>query len=260
MVYNLLSFGKLLGLLRFYSPSIIFLLAIFMAWEVLARVLAVPHFILPTPSVIFSAFLGLQPTIGRHVIVTVVEIVLGFLVGSGLGILLGIAMAQSSLLERMLYPLTVAVKVIPILAIAPLLILWFTSGLPSKIAVTTIIVFFPVLVNTATGLKAVDSSFLDLMKSLSATGSQIFFQVRLPTALPYIFASLKVSITLAVTGAVVGEYVAAKEGLGFLSLLYTSFIRTADVFVVVGILAFLGIIFFGAVIAVEQVFKRKNLI
>jgi NitT/TauT family transport system permease protein len=246
--------------LRFYAPSILFLLAVFAAWEVLAKALAIPNFILPTPSQIFSAFIELQAALGRHVLVTVIEIVLGFVVGSGLGILLGIGMAQSSLLERMLYPVTVAVKVIPILAIAPLLILWFSSGLPSKIAVTTIIVFFPVLVNTVTGLKSVDSSFLDLMKSLSATGSQIFFQVRLPTALPYIFASLKVSITLAVIGAIVGEYVAAREGLGFLSLLYTTFFRTADVFVVVGILAFLGIIFFGAVVAVEQVFRRKNLV
>lgn len=251
---------RTISIVRFYLPSVIFLTSVFLVWELFVTYSGMPQFILPSPSTIFISYLEIQNVLLRHLTVTVTEIVLGFVIGSGVGIILGIAMAQSSLLERMLYPVIIGIKVIPVLAIAPLLILWFTSGLPSKIAVTTIIVFFPVLINTATGLKAVDSAFLDLMKSLSASSRQIFFQVRLPTALPYVFASLKVAVTLAVTGAIVGEYVAAREGLGFLSLLYASFIRTADVFVVVGLLALLGIVFFAAVIGVEKIFKHKNLV
>lgn len=247
---------RLFGGLGAYAPAIGFLVVVFLLWEALIPVLGIPRFLLPTPSQIFATYLVIQDAVWSHSLFTLYETALGFAAGAGIGILFGIAIAYSQRLERLIYPVAIAIKVTPVISIAPLLILWFDrpfGAIAHVIIIIAIIVFFPVLVNMAYGVKATDPELLDLMRSLSASGRQIFFKVRLPSSLPYLFASLKVAVTLALIGAVVGEWVRAQSGLGFLTISYQINFRTPEVFVVLGTLVLLGLGLFAIVAAVERV-------
>ncbi|WP_407270074.1 ABC transporter permease [Radiobacillus sp. PE A8.2] len=179
----------------------------------------------------------------NHFWITFVEAILGFLIGSAGGILLAVFVAEIYWVKRLIHPYILASQAVPVIALAPLFIIWFGFGIPSKVALAVTIVFFPVLINTITGLENADKAQIKLLKAYSASGWQIFFRVKLPNALPYIFAGLEIAIVLSVIAAVVSEFMGAEGGLGYLIVIYNNQLNMAAQFSVFVLLAVIGIVF-----------------
>ena len=213
-------------------------------WEAGVRLLNVPAFILPPPSKVVEALVrgfstGVYVT---HLYYTFVETVLGFLAGSALGFFLGTAVAMSRHVEYFLYPYIVMFQSLPKVALAPLIVIWFGLGLPSKIVNAALVAFFPLLVNTIVGLKSADEERVSLMRSLAASEKQIFWMLRLPNALPFVMAGLDVAMIFALIGAIVGEFVGAKQGLGMLIQSMNFTMDVSGQFSVLLILSILGLV------------------
>lgn len=224
------------------------------AWWLLARLTGLPAFILPGPEDVARRFvraLG-DGSLARHTAATLTEVLLGLAIGILVATILGYLLAKSRSLERVLSPYIVASQAIPIVAIAPLLVIWFGPGRLSKVVVAALIVLFPVLVNTVVGVRSVPDQLYDLMRSLRATRWQTFRKLELPAALPVLLGGLKVGATLSVIGAVVGEFVGADEGLGFLINLGRGMYDTPLVFVAIFTLVVLALALYGAVSGLEK--------
>jgi len=174
-------------------PPILVALAVLGLWELIVRMARVPNYLLPTPSQIFAEIVKTILPLLKDTGVTMLESVLGFIVGSGLAIAVSVIFTHSKLAERSFYPYAIALKTIPIIAIAPLLILWFGNGIPAKVVMAALICFLPVIVNTTKGLQTVSPAALDLFGSLSASRWQMLWKLRFPMVLPYIFSALKKS-------------------------------------------------------------------
>ncbi|MBC8446288.1 MAG: ABC transporter permease [Chloroflexi bacterium] len=202
-------------------------------WWALVSWRRYPVFILPSPGRVWTKFLAVAAdgSLWRHTRITLAEIAGGLLLGLSAATLLGYAVAKSRTLERLLSPYIVASQAIPIVAIAPLLIIWVGFGSLSKVLVCALTVFFPALVNTVVGLRSVEQDLMALMRSLQASRWQVFTMLELPAALPVLLGGLKVGVTLAVIGAVVGEFVGADRGLGFLINLSRGILDTPLLFV-----------------------------
>jgi NitT/TauT family transport system permease protein len=234
-----------------------FILSIFVwigVWYFIIWVGNIKPFILPTPLQVAERWIKTiqDGVLLRHIQYTFSEVVLGLLLGSFIAILLGYPLAKSKRLERVLYPFLVASQSVPIVAIAPLLIIWFGPGILSKILISSLIVFFPMLTNTIVGVRSVPQDLLALMKSLRATKWQNFMLLEIPYSLPILFGGLKISATLSVIGAVVGEFVGADRGLGFLINLGRGQYDIALVFVAIINLVLMALIFYGAILMVES--------
>ncbi len=242
-----------------YLPPVIIFIAILSLWETIVLLFDVPDYLLPAPHEVFWKGVELKTSLFIDTLITLFEAVLGFILGCGIGILIAIGFAHSRTLELSLYPYAIALKTIPIIAIAPLLILWLGNGIAAKIVISALICFFPAIVNTVRGLKSVDENALDLFKSLSATRWQIFKMLRFPNSLPYIFSALKISTTFSIIGAIVGEFAGADKGLGFFILQSSYWLRTTDMFVAIIIISVVGILFFGLIALIEKaVIKWEN--
>lgn len=230
------------------------LVAAFLAWELVSRFANLPAFILPAPGQVAARFWKalMDGSLLVHTAVTFSEVFLGLLFGTGAAVALGYAVAKSRLFERLMAPYLVASQAIPIVAIAPLLVIWFGPGMFSKVLICSLIVFFPVLVNTVVGVRAVPKSLHDLMHSLRATRIQILSRLELPAALPIFFGGLRIGATLSVIGAVVGELVGADKGLGFLVNAARGQYDTALVFVAVFTLILLALALYGVVAMLEK--------
>lgn len=204
-------------------------------WEGVVRWQEYPPFILPGPGLVWRKFLSVavDGTLARHAWVTLVEIGLGLGLGLSAALVVGYLLGKNRLLERLLAPYIVASQSVPIVAIAPLLIIWLGSGLASKVLICALITFFPMLVSTIVGIRSVDADLFDLMRSLRASHWQLFKLLELPAALPILFGGLKLSAILAVVGAVVGEFSGADVGLGFLINLGRGVLDTPLMFVAV---------------------------
>jgi NitT/TauT family transport system permease protein len=189
-----------------------------LAWKAIVILGDYPVFILPAPEVVTARFVRAwtEGTIQPHFLVTLREIGLGLLVGAGSALVIGYLLARSPLVERLISPYIVAAQATPILALAPLLVIWFGPGLLSKIVICSLIVFFPVAVATLVGVRSVDARLLELGRSLRATRRQVVLTLEIPAALPSILGGLRVGVTLAVVGAIVGEWAGADRGLGVL--------------------------------------------
>ncbi|MCC6146113.1 MAG: ABC transporter permease [Anaerolineaceae bacterium] len=224
------------------------------AWEAAARLWNFPAFILPRPAQVAQRFLRalLDGSLIRNSAFTLLEVLLGLLIGSLAATVLGYFLARSHLLDRLLSPYLVASQAIPIVAIAPLLVIWFGSGIFSKILICSLIVFFPVLVNTIVGLRAVPENLRDLMRSLRATRWQMLCYLELPAALPVLLGGLRIGATLSVIGAVVGELVGSDIGLGFLVNVARGQYDTALVFVAVFTLIAMALSLYGLVVLLEK--------
>ncbi|HMB35024.1 MAG TPA: ABC transporter permease [Methylomirabilota bacterium] len=198
--------------------SVILFIVLVCVWETIVRVFHIPQFILPAPSKVAEAlWRGLTSGLYvEHLYYTLVSTVLGFLLGSALGFGLGTAVALSRRFEFFLYPYIVMFQSLPKIALAPLIVIWFGLGLSSKVVNAALVAFFPLLVNTIVGLKSADEDRVSLMRSLAASEKQIFWMLRLPNALPFVMAGLDVAMIFALIGAIVGEFVGAKRGLGML--------------------------------------------
>ena len=223
-------------------------------WEAATRWGGFKPFILPSPTMVWERFLLAlaDGTLLRNTAVTLSEVVLGLLAGAILATLTGYVLGKSHLLERLLSPFLVASQAVPIVAIAPLLVIWFGPGMISKILICALIVFFPVLVNTVVGVRAVPENLRDLMRSMRATPLQILRYLEIPAALPVFLGGLRIGATLSVIGAVVGEFVGADRGLGFLVNIGRAQYDTALVFVAVFALVALALCLYGLVVLVEK--------
>jgi NitT/TauT family transport system permease protein len=223
-------------------------------WLAIITIADLPAFILPSPVQVWERFLRAlaDGSLARHMWVTLQEVLLGLLVGVGTASLLGYALAKSRRLERALAPYVVASQSIPIVAIAPLLVIWFGPGLLSKVLICALIVFFPVLINTIVGLHGVPQDLRDLMRSLRASRWQTLRLLELPAALPVFLAGLRIGATLSVIGAVVGEFVGADRGLGFLINVGRGEYDTALVFVAVFTLIATALVLYGLVVLLES--------
>jgi NitT/TauT family transport system permease protein len=183
-------------------------------WEAWVQLRGVPTYLVPAPSEIAQRLAEDPALFAREGWQTLYGALLGFSLGSAVSIVLAVVMAHSRLLERSIFPLAIMVKVTPIVAIAPLLAIWFGFGLMPKVFIAALIVFFPVMVNAIVGFRSVDPGALAFMQSLSASAAEVFLKLRLPSSLPYLFAAFKVSIPLSVIGAVVAEWFSGNRGLG----------------------------------------------
>jgi len=246
----------LIRLIRRYVSTLATLLMAFALWEVGVRLFHVPPYILPPPSRIISVFCTHFPLLLGHAAVTIVEVLLGMLFGVIGGFALAVGIFYSRTLEQALYPLIIASQMIPVFAIAPLLVIWFGYGLWPKVTVAALIVFFPIVVNTVDGLRSVNEETIDVLRSLDATRLQIFTRVRLPASLPSLFSGLKVGVTLSVVGATIGEWVGAKSGLGYLMIQSNALLRTDVVFAAILMLSLLGLLLFALVRIMERRFLR----
>lgn len=220
--------------------SFVVLLAI---WEILIDVFKVPEFLVPPPSKFFARLFTSRDLLWAQSLVTSYEVVLGFAVAALISIPLALLIASVPIVERAVYPILVFFQLIPKIAIAPLFIVWFGFTTFPKILLTFLLCFFPVLVDSMTGFKAIDPRLLYITRSMGASRWQTFRFIRLPAAMPYIFSGLKVSIVFASTGAIVGEFVGANEGLGYLLLRGTSYMDTPLIFAALVALSVMGLVF-----------------
>ena len=225
-------------------------------WQLLTILLGLPAFILPGPGLVWRRFLQSlgDGQLLRHTLTTLSEVLAGLFIGGFAATILGYLLAKSTTLEKLLSPYLVASQSIPIVAIAPLLVIWFGPGIFSKILVCSLIVFFPILINTVVGLREVPQDLRDLMRTLKATPFQTFWKLEVPAALPIYLGGLRVGATLSVIGAVVGELVGADRGLGFLINVGRGQYDTALVFVAVFTLIIKAMALYGLVLLIERQF------
>jgi NitT/TauT family transport system permease protein len=241
---------------RPHLPLVPLVLVVFvLGWEGIVRAWQIPEFLVPAPSAIGRALVaGLTSRLYLdHFGVTLYESLLGFLIAAAAGIACGTVIAQFRVVEQTLYPYLVALQTLPKIAIAPLLIIWLGFGLTSKVVIAALVAFFPILVNVIVGLKTVDGSKLDLMRSLDASRWQTFRYVTFPNALPFVFAGLDIAVVFSVLGAIVGEFVGSQRGLGNLILQFHTSLDIAGMFAVLLLLAVLGV---GLHLAIQAIQRR----
>lgn len=223
-------------------------------WQLIVWTADLPAFVLPSPVNVARRFVQTleDGSLLRHLGVTLFEVLLGLSLGLILATLTGYLLAKSRPVERLLAPYIVASQSVPMVAVAPLLVIWLGPGLLSKVLIAALIVFFPVLINTIVGVRAVPEDLYALMRSLQATRWQILRHLEMPAAMPVFLGGLRVGATLAVIGAVVGEFVGADRGLGFLINVGRGMYDTALVFVAVFVLVALALALYGLVVALEN--------
>ncbi|MGD9047688.1 MAG: ABC transporter permease [Anaerolineae bacterium] len=228
-------------------------------WALIGRLGDYPAFLLPTPQLVWAKFVQVATdgTLWYHTSVTLVEILGGLAVGLTAALVLGYVLAKSPVVERFLSPYIVASQSVPIVALAPLLIVWFGFGLLSKVMVCALTIFFPVLINTIIGLRSVEEDLMDLMRSLQASRWQVFRFLEVPAALPVVMGGLKIGVTLSVIGAVVGEFAQSDRGLGFLvNLANRGLFDTPLMFVSLFVLMTIALVLYGLVSVFEALLLR----
>jgi len=227
-------------------------LAFLVVWEIGVRVLKVPLYLMPPPSNVAVTFVENFQKLAFHGWITTYEMLLGYFLAVGIGIPLAIAITSSQRFDHFVMPTMLFFQVVPKVAIAPLFLVWFGVGVLPKILVAFLISFFPIVIDAAVGLRSMSAEMRDLARSMGASRMQIFWNFRLPTSLPYLFSGLKVAATLAVAGAVVGEFVGADKGLGYLLLVTNSNMETSLMFATIVALTFIGLTFFYIVEYIEK--------
>lgn len=236
---------------RVLYPTIGILLLV-MAWHVYVVQFNVPMLLLPTPAQVLDAAINERAALLSQGWVTLKECVYGFALAFALGVPIAVALSGSRVLNLMFSPLLVAMQSVPKVALAPIVLVWAGIGIESKLIIAWLVAFFPIVVGTAAGLRETPRELLELARSLRASRWQIFAKVQFPSAVPFVMAGSKVAITLAVIGAVIGEFVGSNEGLGNLLLVANSQMNTALAFAALFALAALGILLYGAVALAEQ--------
>ncbi len=234
--------------------GVISLLVGLLLWYLITRYSGLPNFILPSPASVWTRFVRAvkDGSLPYHTLITLTEVLLGLSVGVIFATIVGYVLAKSRSLEKIVSPYLVASQAIPVVAIAPLLVIWLGNGILSKVVICALIVFFPVLVNTVVGVRAVPIALYDLMNSLHATRAQILWKVEVPASLPVFLGGLRIGATLSVIGAIVGELVSAEQGLGFLLQLGDFQYDTPMVFVAVFTLVALALLLYGLVTFLER--------
>ena len=230
--------------------------AVLVLWEIVVRVGKVPVVILPPPSDVVALFARNYPLLLEHAVPTLSETVVGFVLAVVLGVGLAILITYSPNWRAALYPNLVLFQLIPKVALAPLFIVWLGIGTQSRLAFALFISFFPIVISMATGLLEVDRDMLRLCRSLTATEWQIFTSVRFPAALPYLFSGMKIAMTMAMIGVIVGEFITAQAGLGYLIIFATSRAETGVIMAAIGLLCVIGLGLYGLVLLGEAAMRR----
>jgi ABC-type nitrate/sulfonate/bicarbonate transport system permease component len=235
-----------------WVPAALILVALLSVWEGYVRLFSVPKWLLPAPSVIAATLVTSRALLARHSLITLLEV----LIGCGLSLIVGASLAAaivwSRTLERVLYPVVIASQTIPIIVIAPLLLVWVGYGLTPKVIVVALIAFFPIVVNTVDGLKSVDPDTVNLMRTLGAKRWHIFLKVQVPASLPFFFSGTRVAMAVSVIGAVIGEWVGSSQGLGYLMIRSKPQFLTERVFAAIVILSAMGIGLFVVLGVIEK--------
>jgi NitT/TauT family transport system permease protein len=226
------------------------------AWQAITRLLHVPEYLVPSPVAVAGAF---DAALLEHALTTFGEALLGFLAANLLAVLAAIVFVYCPPVERSVFPLAIALKTTPLVALAPLLVIWLGTGLTSKVAASMLICFFPALVNGVKGLRSVERESAELFASYRATAFETFWRLRLPNSLPYLLSAFKISSSLAVVGAIVGEFVGASRGLGYLVLVSSYHMETAPMFAAIVCAAAIGLVLFWSIGFIERrvVFWQK---
>jgi NitT/TauT family transport system permease protein len=242
--------------LRRLLLPVLVIFALVLAWDIAIRLFAVPEYVIPPPGSVGQALVRERARLLDNAIPTIVESVGGFALGNLVAIAAALAFVHSRALERALYPVAVAVRTLPIVAIAPIFVLLLGNGYAPKIAIAALITFFPTLVNMVEGLESADPQALELMHVLSASKTEIFRYVRWPSSLPYLFSAMRIASTSSVLGALVAEWIGTNKGLGYLIVLTTYDFRTALLYAAMVVTSAIALAFFFLVSLVEWVLVR----
>ncbi len=238
--------------LRDYAPPVLVMALLLGVWQCATWLWHIEAYLLPSPTRIIQAGVQARGLLSSHIQQTLRETLLGFGLALLSGLLLALAIDLSSLLRRALYPLLVVSQTIPIMALAPLLVIWLGYTIWPKIIVVALVCFFPIVVTTADGLRSTDPDLLALLQAMGATRRQVFFKVRVPWALPSIFSGIRIAVTYSVIGAIIGEWVGASRGLGVFMLRASNSFRTDWVFAAITISSLLSILLFVTVAVIER--------
>lgn len=242
----------LMRLLSKYVLPILILMAVLGSWEVYVHIKDIQAFILPPPSKIVLTLIEEHDQLLKHSMVTLQEMLLGFVFAVSVGIPLAVLMFEFPILEKAFYPYVIGSQTVPVFAIAPLLVVWFGFGIASKVMMAAIIVCFAIVLTTLDGLKSTDPDTVNLFRIIRASRWQILWKVRMPTALPFIFSGAKIGISISTIGAVIGEWVGASAGLGYLMLFANSQLEVDLVFAAIFCLTFLGLGLFAIMSLLER--------
>jgi len=236
--------------------SIAVVLGFFLFWEAAVWAFDIPQFILPAPSTALSHLLVPRTDANYrwwyHISSTVLAISLSFAITSTVGILIAIALAWSKRLKEIVLPAFVFINSLPIIAIAPIILLWMGYGVLTNMVIAFLVGFFPVVINTITGLEAVDEDLLDLVRYLHASKLQVFLKIRIPNALPYIFSGLKICSTMSIVGAIVGEFIASDRGLGYIIINAQYSMNTPPIFSSLILISLAGALLYTIVSLLER--------
>jgi NitT/TauT family transport system permease protein len=233
-------------------PVLLVFISSIVAWEIAIVAFGVKEFLVPAPSKVVLQLFNRNLSWPYHFWVTTWETVAGFLVAAVFGITVAYLIVHYRRLNRILYPYILLAQIVPKVAIAPLFFIWFGFGELPKVLVAFLVAFFPIIIDTVVGLHAADPDMLDFMRTLGASPYKTFVKVKLPAALPHIFGGFKVAITLAVIGAVIGEFVGAESGLGYMIIRAQSHFRTDQVFASLFLLSLLGMLLFLTFVVMER--------
>jgi NitT/TauT family transport system permease protein len=229
-------------------PAMVLFAALLVAWQLAVSVLSLREYILPSPLAVVQALGSTEIPWVRHLWITTLEIVGAFVLAAVVGVALGIAVAWSAVLAKALVPFLVFVNTLPKVAVAPLFLLWLGYGVVPNMLIGALIGFFPVVINTAVGLTQVDEELLDLGRVFSAPKWKVFLKIRVPNAYPYILSALKVTATAAVVGAIVGEFVASQQGLGYVIITTQASMNTPVAFAALVWISVVGLAVYGLVV------------
>jgi ABC-type nitrate/sulfonate/bicarbonate transport system permease component len=244
--------GRLRRLASSWLPAALIVLGLLGVWESYVRLCAVPKWLLPAPSVIAMTLVASWELLLGHTLVTFLEVVIGFGLSLLCGVLLACAIAMSQTLERAFYPFVIASQMVPIIVIAPLLLIWVGYGLAPKVIVVALTAFFPIVVNMVDGLQSVDPDAVNLLRTMGANRWQIFVKVQVPTSLPFLFSGTRVAMAVSVIGAIIGEWMGSSQGLGYLMIRSKPQFLTERVFAAIVVLSVMGVALFVLVGVVEK--------
>ena len=232
-------------------------LAVLGSWELVVRSLGVPEVVLPPPTKILEVYAGAnRARLLDNALPTGLQAISGFAFAAALGALVALAVTYSRTLKEAVHPYLVAFQVVPKMAFAPIFVLWFGIGFASRFAFATFVCFFPIVIALASGLRDTHPDVIRMCRAVGATRAQILWRVRLPFALPYLFAGLKIAATMSIIGVVIGEFITADRGLGFLILFAASRSDTPLVMAAIGLLCAIGLALYGAVVLAEYLVAR----
>lgn len=243
-------------LLRRLLLPLVVIAVLLVVWDVAIRVFSVPAYVVPTPASVGQALVKERARLADNAIPTILESLGGFALGNLVAIAAAVAFVHNRMLQRALYPVAVAVRTLPIVAIAPILVLMLGNGYAPKIAIAALITFFPTLVNMVEGLESVDPQAMELMHVLSARRSEVFRYVRWPSSLPYLFSAMRIASTSSVLGALVAEWIGTNKGLGYLIVLTTYDFRTALLYAAMAVTSAIALTFFFLVSILEWLLVR----